>query len=180
MNYNAVDESGIQNDAAYISSDLSLWTLDFNLFDMLEIPLCHENMEYDEENEGDCPGNGEYGFQVTYKLPSAGDEKTSWLASGWQGTGMISMYAEPDESMKIGECTLDLQTYVTPAEGEDYLLNIPSAAVAAGIVLGALGVLTLIALYCYCCCGRRRSAKKKKEKSKNQEDDSLPSYFHDS
>ena len=90
-----------------------LWTLDFNLLDMYEVPLCDESMVADESNEGECPGDGAHSFSISYKLPNAGDERASWLASGWRGTGVVRMYAEPSEDMMIGECTLSLRTHVT-------------------------------------------------------------------
>lgn len=146
-------ESGIQNDVAYLTSDLSFWTLDFNLFDMMEVPLCHENMVANDGNAADCPGAGSHDFQVTYKLPSSGSESTSWLASGWHGSGDMAMYAEPNENMMIGHCTLDLQTYVTASSADEKsLLGTPSAAVAFGIALGGLVALSLLCVYCYCCC----------------------------
>jgi hypothetical protein len=178
VTYTGVDQSGIANNLAYISSDLSFWTLDFSLFDMLEVNVCHSSVVADAGNTNACPGDGMYDFSVGYKLPSAGSEQTSWLASGWEGSGTITMYAQPNVSMKIGACILDLQTYVTPASGkEKSLLNIPSAAVAAGIVLGALLVLALLFLYCYCCCCKKGAQKAKTVPPTTPTTETQPSFF---
>jgi hypothetical protein len=121
--YNSVENSGTQNNQAYMTANLELLTLDFALFDMLPVPLCHDTMVADSSNENECPGTGSYDFSVNYTLPGAGSEKTSWLASGWGGKGLIQMFAEVDDTMKIGECGLDLLTYVTRQESNASMVN---------------------------------------------------------
>jgi hypothetical protein len=116
VHYNNVENSGIQDNQAYMSASLNLWTLSFTLFDMLPLSLCSDEIVGSDNNQYACPGTGSYDFSVEYALPGAGSEKTSWLASGWNGEGIIQMFAESDDTMKIGECKLDLQTYVTPKE----------------------------------------------------------------
>jgi hypothetical protein len=141
-----------------MSAQLMLWTLDFNLLDMYEVPLCDESMVADESNEGECPGDGAHSFSISYKLPNAGDERASWLASGWRGTGVVRMYAEPSEDMMIGECTLSLRTHVTQ-KNKSSLVGTPSASVTAWILLASALSLAGLAFYCYCCRGKRKAAK---------------------
>jgi hypothetical protein len=136
---------------------------------MLQVPLCDETMVADEGNQNACPGDGTQNYEFVYKLPSAGSEQTSWLASGWDGSGLIEMYAQQDKSMKIGECSLQLKTYVTRPEERNSLLSTPSAAATVGIVLASVAVACLALLYCYCCCKRR--------KAKNSKDDDEESRF---
>jgi hypothetical protein len=164
--YSGVENSGIQDNMGYVTADLSLWTVDFNLLDMLPINLCDETMVADESNQNACPGDGTQNFEVVYNLPSAGKEQTSWLASGWDGSGLIQIFAAQDETMKIGECSLSLKTYVSRPAGErKSLLSTPSAAAAVGISLAVAAVLALLMLYCVCCCKRR------KEKNTKVQDD---------
>jgi hypothetical protein len=139
-----------------LTADLSLWSLQFNLVDMMQVPLCDATMVANANNQNDCPGDGSMDYSITYKLPNAGSEATSWLASGWQGSGLVQMYAQQDESMKIGECVLELKTYVTQKSTEKNLIGTPSAAVTAGIVVAVAAVLSLLFLYCVCC--RRKKA----------------------
>ena len=153
-----MENSGVENNVAYMSAELKLWTLDFNLLDMMQVPLCDDSMVADGNNANDCPGDGSYDYSVTYKLPSAGSEPTSWLASGWQGSGLVQMFAEPDEAMLIGDCVLALRTYVTKKD-QSSLISAPSAAQTAGIVLGSIALLALLILWCY-CCRKKRKAKK--------------------
>jgi len=102
------------------------------------------------------PGDGSYGFSVNYHLPSSGGETTSWLASGWAGTGTISIFAEEDENMLIGRCKFNLNTFVT--ENEAYgMFQIPSAAASVGIVSGTVAALALVCLYLRCCTRRKRT-----------------------
>jgi len=150
-----------------MTADLSLFALNFNLVDMMQVPLCDETMVADENNENECPGDGANEYSFTYNLPNAGSEQTSWLASGWEGSGVIQMFAEQNENMKIGECYLDLKTYVTQksTSGEKSLIGTPSAAATVGIVLGAVAVMALACLFCYCC------RRKRKEKAKISAED---------
>jgi hypothetical protein len=165
--YSGVQNSGIENNMAYVTAALSLWTIDFNLLDMMPVPLCDDTMVADANNQNACPGDGTFDFSLVYKLPSAGDNRTSWLASGWEGSGLIEMFAQQDNTMKIGECSLSLKTYVSRPEGQrTSLLSTPSAAATVGIVLAAIAVVVLSMIYCYCCCKRR-----KEKNSKNQDDD---------
>lgn len=151
-----------------MSAELMLWTLDFNLLDMMQVPLCDESMVADENNANDCPGDGAHAFSITYKLPSAGSDPASWLASGWEGSGIVRMYAEPSEDMMIGECTLALRTYVTQ-KNKDSLVGTPSAAATAGIVVGVAALLALLAFYCYCCRSKRKAKKAKINAAEDEE-----------
>jgi hypothetical protein len=140
-----------------MTADLELLTLQYNLFEMLQVPLCSDYLTADADNQNQCPGSGSYDFSITYKLPSAGQESTSWLASGWAGSGIVRIYAEQDTSMLIGQCTFTMKTYVTPSASSS-LPYTPTAAETVGIVLGALAVVALACLWCYCC--RRKRAQK--------------------
>jgi len=161
-----VENSGVENNVAYMSAELKLWTIDFNLLDMMQVPLCDDSMVSDENNANDCPGDGSYDYSVTYKLPSAGSEPTSWLASGWEGSGLVQMFAEPNEDMMIGDCVLVLRTYVTKKD-QSSLISTPSAAQTAGIVLGSIALFALLMVWCYCC----RKKRKAKNKVNNAEDE---------
>lgn len=177
--YNGVENSGIADNIAYVTADLSLLIISFNLLDMMQVPLCDETMVAGEDNQNACPGDGTQNFEVVYKLPSAGKEHTSWLASGWDGSGLIQMFAQQDESLKIGECSLQLKTYVTRPEERNSLLTTPSAAATAGIVLASLAAAGLLLMYCYCCCKRRKAKNSKEddEESRFQRMEEEKSYW---
>lgn len=154
--YNGVENSGIQDNTAYISANMDFFVTSYDLFDMREVLLC-DSIYQEEGNQYDCPGDGAYDFSMTYALPDSASGVMSWLATGWSGEADVTFYAEQDVAgMVIGHCTLNLQTYVTPDE-EKGLMQTPSAAATAGIVL-ALVVLSLFCCaYCYCtsCCRRK-------------------------
>ena len=139
------------NNVAYISSELSFWTLDFSLFQMMQVPLCHYSMVAGAYNENDCPGDGLYKFSTYYRLPATGRNGADWLSTGWEGSGFVRMYAEENESMLIGECLLTLQTLVTPDDSQESFIRTPTAAVTAGMILGVGAVVALSCMYCYCC-----------------------------
>ena len=159
VNYKKVYNTGIVDNIGYLSSDMELVTLQYQFFDKAQIPLCGDGLTATTDDAA-CPGDGSYQFSVDYNVPSAGDEHQSWLASGWNGKGVIQIFAEADETMLIGECSFVLDTYVTPATEANFYsrtVNPPSAAATVGIVLGTLAALGLVCLYCYCC---KRKAKK--------------------
>lgn len=172
--------SGVNGDNAYISADLSLFSIDFDLVNKQSVPLCYFNEAAENEqeevdnyydnnaedgnarrlNDGEyqCPNDGVYPYSIQYVLPSAGTESASWLASGWTGTGVIELYAQRNDQMKIGHCELVLSTYVTK-EDNSSLLSAPSAAATAGIVLAVLVAAFLMCFYCYCCIKSRKTKK---------------------
>jgi hypothetical protein len=156
VTYSGVDQTGIQNNQAYVSSELAFPTMNFNILNMMKIPLCDESLVADSGNTNECPGDGTFSYYVYYNLPKSGTESASWMASGWTGTGYIEIYAEANVNMMIGRCSMDLQTYVTASEEKGYLRT-PSAATAAGISLAALAALSLLCFWCCCCMGRRKS-----------------------
>lgn len=176
VHYNGVESMGIQNNVAYLSSDLDFFTLEFSLLDMNQVPLCHDTMFARSGNVNECPGDGTYSFDVNYRLPNAGSKSASWLASGWQGTGFIRMYAEPDESMLIGECILRLQTYLTPTGSEKGMVKTPTAAVAAGMGLAVLAVAMIGCVYCF-FARKLSEANTKKPTSSSSADQSLDTLY---
>jgi hypothetical protein len=109
-----------------------------------------------------CPEDGTYTFQVGYQLPSA-DDQTSWLATGWAGTGEIAIFTDPSDSTSLaGYCTLKLATMVTPSNEQKY--NMPSAFVSAIAAVSMVAAILLLCVYCTCC----RSAAPSKQQARNQ------------
>jgi hypothetical protein len=178
VHYNSVADSGTNGESLYVSAELSLFSIDFSLVNKVSVPLCYDGEEEaadeeaaDEEaaNDGgrrleeyECPNDGSYAFSVQYVLPTAGKETTSWLASGWTGTGVVQMYAQANDQMLIGECILTLSTFVTK-EDTSSLLSTPSAAATAGIILAVVLAAILMCFYCYCCVKSRKSRKESLE-----------------
>lgn len=156
VHYSGIGNTGVQDNVAYMSAKLKLWSMDFNLLDMMQVPLCDETMTADESNENECPGDGSHNYALDYKLPSAGNGATSWVASGWEGSGLVQMFAEPNEDMLIGECTLILRTYVTKSNTDTLELT-PSASQTAGIVLAVAAMLALLIFWCYCCRRKKQN-----------------------
>jgi hypothetical protein len=174
-----VANSGTNGESVYLSAELSLFSIDFSLVNKVNVPLCYDGEDEaagdeeaaDEEAAGDggrrleeyeCPNDGSYAFSVQYVLPTAGKETTSWLASGWTGTGVVQMYAQANDQMLIGECILTLSTFVTK-EDTSSLLSTPSAAATAGIILAVVLAAILMCFYCYCCVKSRKSRKESLE-----------------
>jgi hypothetical protein len=150
--YKGVSNTGIQNDYGYLSASADLLTLGYKFFDMMPVPLC-STVTASSSNTNACPGDGAYTFSFTYPLPNVGNQKLSYLASGWSGKSVIALYAEKSETMMIGKCTLRLKTSLSPGEVSSGSKSIPtpSAAASAAILVGALALIVLSCLYCHCC-----------------------------
>lgn len=156
VNYNGVSYSGIQNNQAYLSAELKFLTLVYKPFDMKLFQLCNDNLVQADQSSGDCPADGSYIYSIPYKLPAAGAGHPVWLATGFQGTGIVRMYAAQDERMLIGECHLKLKTYVTHTEENTYgPLSIPSAAVSLGMASALVALIGLCCCYSRCCIRRK-------------------------
>jgi len=135
------DAAAAGDDAAAAGDDAAVWDDDFARDDA-------------------CPEDGTYAFQVGYTLPNA-DDQTSWLATGWAGSGEIAIFTDKyDSSSLSGYCTLKLATMVTPSSEQKY--NMPSAFVASIASVSTIAAILLLCIYCTCC----RSAARK---PRNQE-----------
>jgi hypothetical protein len=152
--YNGVADAEITNNVAYATANVSLFNLDFSLFEMKPIYLCSDAVKGNSAYGGyqyNCPNDGSYNYSVNYTLPSAGSK--SYLGSGWTPSGTIKLFSQKDSSMLIGSCNITLTTYVTPQSGQEY--QTPSASIVSAAVLGTLLALTLL-LFCCCCCTKTK------------------------
>jgi hypothetical protein len=178
--YTGAEDSGVVDNTAYATAELSLFTLNYNLFEDLAIPLCDDSMTANEGYE--CPADGSYEYAVTYNLPSAGAESQSWLASGWQGTGQIQLFAAENATTMVGECTLSLSTFVT--KNSSNKLQTPAASVVFGTLAAVLVASLLLCIFCCCCSKKKRAARAGKDPSVDKvmdfrrmtEDSSTPAF----
>jgi hypothetical protein len=162
VNYTGVGDTGAQDMTVYASSKLSMLAMDFNLFDYIPLPLCDDDGTYivaSQNNGNECPADGQYDYTVPYRLPNAGAESASWLATGWQGSGYVKYYADADATELIGNCRMVLKTFVTHNVTSQGLISTPSAAETAAIVVASFVVFLLFCVWCYCCTKRRRIRK---------------------
>jgi hypothetical protein len=135
-------------------------TLEFDLFSDLSVKFCGDWVS--AKQDGDCPGDGSYHFQVPYTLPK-NDDFTTWFATGWKGTAFISIasdrYSTYDNStsetspVQLGYCELHFSTYTTESNAADWK-TLPSAMTVSLTLVGIVA-----AMACCCCflmCRRRQ------------------------
>lgn len=123
---------------------------------MKPFQLCSGNLVQADGSQSECPADGSYSYSIPYKLPTAGAGHPVWLASGFQGNGIIRMFAEQDERMLIGECHVKLRTYVTRTKENTYgPFETPSAAVSLGIASALMALIGLCCCYSRCCVRRK-------------------------
>lgn len=189
MQYNGVADLGLADVddlglVAFMSADLNFLSLEFDLLQYLQIPICGRYIYpegYDVEVNGNddgnanadngCPRDGIYDFNVTYFLPEE-EAKESWLATGWDGEGEILIYsAANDADSLMGSCQLHFGTAVSPVSSESLLANvpIPSSFVTAAVIFAFVCFLILTCLY---RMARDIASGKKKEKRKQLDEES--------
>ena len=148
MNFVGVDEIGLVDGFAFVSAGLQLLSLEYELLEYLQVPICGLYVFEDETNDGECPDDGKYEFYMPYVLP---DEQTklSWLATGWDGVSEISFYSEANNiDSLIGHCKLHFATSVTPSDNSILAkLPIPTAKVTMIVILAFSGLMLLSCIY---------------------------------
>jgi hypothetical protein len=165
-----VKYTDLEVNIAYITADVKMVSVDQNYFTKKEVDLCTDLVKDETEEDGnyenDCPWDGSYWFNVTYTLPGVGEHPaTAWLATGFEGTGIISMTAAADSDTYIGYCEFGLDVLVTRSKNGSF--RVPSAATGIWLAVGS-------ALICFisCFCGRRACMKEKKIKVTEKSDGS--------
>jgi hypothetical protein len=110
-----------------------------------------------ENDNAQCDlSDGYYSFSLSYTLPDY-EDNTSWLATGWRGTGYIKMFSDDssmDESL-IGSCTFRFDTMVTQSSNGG--MTIPTAATTLAIIAGVFALVGAVCCYWSCCRGRRKA-----------------------
>lgn len=153
-----------------MTAELAFVTLTYHLFEDLQIDLCQQSLTAVEGNANKCPGDGKYSFALGYVLPSTADS-SSWLATGWSGTGEIAMYAEKSNlDSLVGYCTFGMTTAVTSSAFTKF--NPPSASTTTGLVLGLVACAVLASAY---FVYRRRASSKRLAAT----DDANSSFMND-
>lgn len=121
----------------------------YELFHVLPFNFCGEWIKNGRYNYNECPGDGKYHFEVPYQLPKSYDS-TVWLATGWQGSSEMKVYAQRDEeSQVILDCKLHFKTYVTQSNESDWK-TLPSAAAVTFSLVGIIVLMTCC--LCYLAC----------------------------
>lgn len=140
-----VDEIGLMDGFAFVSANLQFLSLEYQLLQYLQVPIC--GLYVLEDENGACPDDGVYEFYMPFVLPE--EERHSWLASGWEGASDVSFYSEANnvESL-IGSCQLHFATAVTPSENTLLAkLPVPTAKVTLLSVLAFTALLVLSCVY---------------------------------
>ena len=126
-----------------------------------------------DDNQDECPADGVYDFAMPYVLPSE-ETSSSWIATGWSGTGDIFVYSEANnpDSM-IGHCQLIFSTSVTPSTGDSVLSKfpVPSAMITSFVLLAFVSFLVLSCIYRTVRDINSKKYKEKKSRKGDQRDD---------
>lgn len=161
---------GLLNNTGYASADLSLMTLDVQLFTLLPFNFCGDWVQRSQYNYNDCPGDGKYHFELPYTFPTTFDA-TTWFATGWKGEAFLEIYADQYEDADLlAQCKMTFETSVTQSEEEGWK-TLPTAA---QVSIGLVGTIAALAL-CICCMTFCRS-KRKHAAVRAYEDDPITQY----
>ena len=155
LRYNQIENIGLDEGYVFVSADLSFLSLDYDLMQYLQVPICGDYLTAeanddndDDGNQQECPADGIYNFQMPYVLPSE-ENKASWIATGWNGKGEIFVYSEANnQDSLIGHCQLYFSTAVSNS-GNSFASKfpVPSAMITTIVVLAFVSILVLSCLY---------------------------------
>jgi hypothetical protein len=151
VHYVDVERSGLANTTGYVSADLQLMTLDYQLFEDLPFNFCGDFIKRSMYNFNTCPEDGKYHFEVPYTLPP-NEDQTSWFATGWRGTSYLTIGAGPasdNNSTLLAHCKLEFETSVTQSQ-ESGWSTLPSASQTTLVLVGVVAFLVLT-VFCLAC-----------------------------
>lgn len=175
MQFSGVDEIGLVDEYAFISANVRFNSLEFDLLQYLQVPICGEYITEEENAQNECPADGTYDFYLPYVIPDHEESQATWLVTGWSGQGEISFFSEANNIYSlIGTCQLHFSTAATQNTGHPILskVPIPSALVTSAVLVAFVAFL---ALTCVCRTVRDYTTGKKKNRSKNNTaDDGTP------
>ena len=142
LRYNGVQDLELENSyISYVNGEFDI-SVDLVHFRTV-IDLCNDDVisitATDDSTE--CPGDGVYDFETTLKLSNYG---SNWWASGWHNSGEIHMYADADESSKIGSCEVH---YVNQVTSPIPFLRAPSAKFIVILAMLPLAMGVVYAFY---------------------------------
>jgi hypothetical protein len=166
--YGLVDqENATANDAVIIDANMYFhmtgYTHEQNLFNAVEMPLCHDGLGSDENNQyGACPNDGAYTFDTVYNMPEVDSPYFGWAATGWSGEVVLDMYLNSTMDL-VGKCTMEVQTMVTGSYEEGAFRSMPSAKATTLTVFGVLAACLIGCMYCCWCKSKSKQAFSKEE-----------------
>jgi hypothetical protein len=150
--YEGVEDAGLRNATAYATAELKLMTLQFELFNDLSVKFCGDWIS--AKQNGACPGDGSYHFEVPYTLPKS-NSFTTWFATGWKGTAFISITNDRSTTndnstnkagpVQLGYCELHFKTFTTESDASGWK-TLPSAMTVS------LTLVAVAAAMACCCC----------------------------
>lgn len=155
--YNGLQDYNLQNTSAYVSGNLKLMTMEYDLFQFLPFNFCGDWIMNAAYNYQTCPSDGTYHFELPYSLPES-EGISAWFATGWEGVSYIKIYkGAKTQSALLAKCKLHFKTYVTDNGAENWYA-LPSAAQTTVVLFSVLGFLFMIVM-CLACRRQERKAK---------------------
>lgn len=175
VHYNNTEEIGLEDGYAFLSSDLSFLSLDYTLFNFLQVPICGNYITPEDDDQDECPADGVYNFKIPYVLPSK-ENQASWVATGWNGKGKILIYAEANNlDSVIGQCQLYFSTAVSASTDGSVFSKfpVPSAMITSTVILAFVSFIVLAFMYRTIrdMALKRRHIRKQKKKGRVADED---------
>lgn len=142
------------------------------LLKMARVPICSGFSVNGYNMYSDCPTDGRYVFETSYKMKAPESSFMEWATSGFDGDILLDFYFRND---LVGRCVVEAKTFVSGSYYKKQQVAAPSGKVAAIVVLTLLAIMVayFIFLIIKACCIKRRVQRKTLDQTPYQDDEAL-------
>lgn len=136
-----------------------LTTFKHKLVDNVKVPVCSTFTANDYNMYGDCPADGRYMFDSSYRFPAPSSGFMDWASSGYQGEIVLDIFFQ---KQLVGRCSVGAETMVTGSYDKSTFASAPSGKAGAIAALTLLGLFVFYVLYSIIrSCRAKRKARAK-------------------
>ena len=159
----------------YVDASMSLGlggvrAFEQKLVKMARVPIC-SGFSVDGYNMyDDCPSDGRYVFETSYKFKAPESSFVDWATSGYEGDIVLDFYFRND---LVGRCVVETKTFLSGYYYKE--ASPPSGKVAAILALTLLAIMLayIIFLVIKACCIKRKLQRRKLHEAPTQDDAAL-------
>lgn len=145
----------------YVDASLNLElggvkTFERKIVNFVQIPICSSFSANEYNMYGDCPSDGRYLFDTSYRLPAQESGFMEWITSGYSGEVVLDIYLRND---LVGRCVVGTKTLVSGSYNKSTMT--PSGKIGAIMALLAIGLLIAFVVFRIIkACRTKRKARK--------------------
>lgn len=159
----------------YVDASMNLGLGGVNAFKqklvkMARVPICSGFSANGYSTYDDCPADGRYAFETSYRFKAPESSIMEWAVSGYDGDVLLDFYFRND---LVGRCVVETKTFISGYYYKE--VSPPSGKVAAIVALTLLAIMVayIIFLFIKACCIKRKKQQKLLYDTPSQDDEGL-------